>query len=568
MRNLFFRALFPIVFSLMTPACLFAQEDGQDKEMAPVSGTYAITDATITQAPGKKAIRGNLVLKDGVIISIGKNPPPGEAIIIRGDSLFIYAGFIDGLSHAGVLKGKDDPGRERPKDPGNPKPEVAGITPENDVRNSLNPADRSVEELRALGFTTAQVVPYGGMLPGMGAIVSLNGRTADNMVVEERSALFSQLTGAPRVYPSTVIGVMAKWRELFRQAQQSKNYEEVYASNRNGLSRPASDRILESFYPVIERRMPVLFEANRLLDVHRVIRLQSDLGFSLLIGDIKQGWDAIEKIKASGAKVFLSLDLPEEKADESKKDAKSKAPAATFATEELKHEKETLEKRKAESMALYAAQPSAFQKAGVRFGFSTLSAKPKDIRANIRRMIVAGLTEDQALAALTTGPARLLGLDDRMGTVEVGKIANLVISDKPYFQEKAKVRYVFVEGKLYRYLPGETPATETDLTASLVGTWTVVMESPEGKKEEKITISLEGKNLSGSVTGTEMEEAAALETIGLDASKLSYSYTVKSGGQSFKVDAQATVEGNSFKGTITRGNLGTFPMEATKDPNH
>src|SRR5690606_22555478 len=155
--------------------------------------------------------------------------------------------------------------------------------------------------------------------------------------------------------------------------------------------------------------------------------LQKDLGFNVVLGDVKDCWDMINKIKSANAKVFLSLDLPDAVKDEKKDEKKEEAKDQTNA------EKEALEKRKAESIAQYVAQASAFQKAGVSFGFSTASAKTKDIPANLRRMIAGGLTEDQALAALTTAPAQLLGIADRVGTVDNGKIANLVISDKPYF---------------------------------------------------------------------------------------------------------------------------------------
>jgi len=204
------------------------------------------------------------------------------------------------------------------------------------------------------------------------------------------------------------------------------------------------DRVLEAFYPVIDKRIPVLFRADKALDLHRVLLLQKDLGFSLTAANLKEGWDVIPKLKSSGAKVFLSLELPEEKKEE-KKDEKALADSPF--TDSL--ERKALEKRKAEFVALQTGQAASFQKAGVAFGFSTLSAKSKDIPANFRRIIKAGLTEDQLLAALTSSPASLLGLSDRLGSIDPGKVANLVVSRKPYFDEKSKVQYVFVDGVKY-----------------------------------------------------------------------------------------------------------------------
>lgn len=570
-----------LLLSYCWPVLLQAQQylqpQQEEKELAPVSRTYAITNATVVQAPGRKIDRATVVVKDGLIHSVGKSTSiPPEAIVIKGDSLHVYAGFIDGLSRAGVIKPKEETNRERPKDPGNPAPEVAGITPQNDVRSSLNPSDKTVEELRALGFTTAQVVPYGNMLPGQGAIILLGGKSIDAMVLSSRSSLFSELSGAQRVYPSTVIAVMSKWRELYRQAMQAKNYEVAYSSNRTGLNRPASDRVLEAFYPVIDRRIPVLFEADRYLETQRILALQADLGFSLMIGDLKEGWDAIPKLKATGTKVFLSLDLPEDKKDDKKdnkdkKDAKPDEPKKEEKKDEPSSmtpaEKEALEKRKAEFMTLYTGQAAAFQKAGVTFGFSSLTAKTADIRANLKRMITAGLTEDQALGALTTNPAQLLGLSDRLGTVDNGKIANLVISDKPYFNEKANVKYVFVDGVMYKPETKEAAKADANAKVDIAGTWSVTTDTPEGKSETSLVIKKDGTNYSGSISGGRLPQAATLESVELKGNALQYSFTLPMGGQSHKVTVESTVEGSTFKGTATVGTLGSFPVEGKKNPN-
>lgn len=546
-----------------TTLAAFAQEE---VKLAPVTRTYAITNVNIIQGPGRKVDMGTVIIRNGIIQNVGKNLSiPADAIVIKADSMYVYAGFIDGYSRAGVTKPKQETNRERPKDPGNPDPEQAGITPQNDVRTSLNPADKSVEDLRALGFTTAQVVPYGGMLPGTGSIIQLGGETANEMVLLANSAFYSELTGAQRMYPNTVIGVMSKYRELYRQAAQAKAYESMYASNRAGLERPTNDKILEAFYPVIDKRVPVLFKADRYLDANRVLLLQKDLGFNVVLGDVKDCWDMINKIKSANAKVFLSLDLPdavkEEKKDEKKEEAKDQTNA----------EKEALEKRKAESIAQYVAQASAFQKAGVSFGFSTASAKTKDIPANLRRMIAAGLTEDQALAALTTAPAQLLGIADRVGTVDNGKIANLVISDKPYFNEKAKVRYVFVDGVLYKYEVKEEKKTDAKngngKKADPNGKWSYTTETPQGNSTGVINIKNEAGTYSGTITNSMSDRETELKSIMVDGNVLSFSFGFDAGGGSMTIDVNLTIDGTDFEGTMSVGQYGSFPMKGSKDPN-
>lgn len=568
------RALTALVFCW--PAALLAQD-----EIAPVTRTYAITNVNIVQAPGRKIDMGTVVLKDGLIVSVGKNVSiPSDAIVIKADSMYVYAGFIDGLSRVGVVKPKEEERGPRPKDPGNPKPEEAGITPQNDVRPYLGPNEKSIEELRNLGFTAAHVVPYGGMMPGNGSIILLGGKSADDMVLVNKSSFYSELTPSRGVYPGTVMGVMAKYRELYRQASLSRSYENTYASNRNGVARPSTDRVLEALYPVVDKRQPVLFKAERVIDAQRVLTLQNDLGFSLMLAELKEGWDIINKVKSSNAKVFLSLDLPEDKdkkeekkddkkKDESKKEEPKKDEELKTATKE---EKAALEKRKAEFMAKYVGQAATFQKSGVKFGFSTLSSKPSAIQGNLRRMITAGLSEDAALASLTTTPAELLGLSDRLGSIDNGKIANLVISDKPYFNEKAKVRYVFVEGNMYKLEVKENKESkdakkgDTAPKVDAVGEWTMTTETPQGSQEGKLSFTKDGSGLTGTISGGQFAQPVKLENIKLDGSALSFTFSFDAGGAIVQVEVAVTIEGDTFKGTASVADYGSFPTEGKRNP--
>jgi len=439
----------PVLFLALISILPFRLMAQDVRNLPPVSRSYAITKVTVVQAPGRKLDNATILIRDGIITGVGQNLGiPADATIVKGDSLYVYAGFIDGLSRVAVNKPKEEANKERQKDPGNPAPEAAGITPYVDLRGLLNPLEKSIEEWRALGFTVGQVVPYGGMLPGHSALIYYNGEATDKMVISATSGLYSELTPAERMYPATILGVLAKWKELYRQAGYAKSFAGVYASNKSGLEAPESDRVLEAFYPVIDKQLPVVFKAEKSLDAQRVMSLKSQLGFNVTIVELKEGWDLIPALK-NNAKVFLSLELPEEKKEEKGKvDIEKKKDEMALFPDSVERKK--LEKRREDFIALYAGQAAAFNKGGVSFGFSTLSAKPKDVRANLKRMIKAGLSEDAALAALTTNAAQAIGMGDRLGTIENGKIANLVISRRPYFDDKSKVKYVFIAGKLYR----------------------------------------------------------------------------------------------------------------------
>jgi len=569
-RNFYRRifAPFAVGICLLAPEILSAQDE---RPLAPVGRTYALTNATIVQAPGRKIEKGTVVMKDGLITAVGVGVAiPAEAIVIKADSMYVYAGFIDGLSHAGVTKPKEEK-PEKPKDPGNPPAERAGITPQVDVRNLLNPNDKSIEDLRNLGFTVSQVVPYGNLLPGSGAIVLLGGKSPDDMVLVNRSALYSELSGAQGVYPNTVMAVMAKWRDLYKNASLNKSYAAAYASNSNGITRPVSDRILEAFYPVIDQKTPVLFKSEKVMETQRIFTLKNDLGFPLIIADVKEGWPIVNKIKASNSKVFLSLDLPEEIKKDEKKEAKkdttktdTKKPEVKKAKTTFDLEREALEKRKKDAIASYTSQSSVFNKAGVEFGFSALSAKPKDIQANLRRMIAAGLSEDAALTALTVTPAKLLGLYDRMGTVDNGKMANLVVSDKPYFNEKAKVRYVFVDGNLYKMEAKESKKADAKVIAK--GNWSYTTQTSQGTGSGKIVINENNGNYSGTITSAATNVPNELRNVTVDGNTLSFSYDYSMGGSTLKIDVTVKIDGDSFDGTLTAGSHGSFSIKATRDP--
>ena len=556
-----------LVVSMLVPALSFAQQGQQqqqqeDQVLAPVSRTYAITNVNIIQGPGRKIDMGTVLIKDGLITGAGKGLAiPPEAIVIKADSMYVYAGFIDGLSRTGVSKPREENNRERIQNPGNPPPEKAGITPQNDVRNLISATDKTIEDFRGVGFTTAQVVPYGVLLPGNAAIIQLNSKPADEVVLVSKSGFYSELTSNQGVYPGTILGIMAKWRELYRQAAQAHTYESMYASNRAGLERPATDRVLEAFYPVIDKKQPVLFKADKVLDAQRVLTLQSDLGFQLVIVNLKEGWDVINKIKASNSKVFLSLDLPDEIKEE-KKDAKKEVKAEGITDKE----KTALEQRRKDFIAKYDGQAAAFQKAGVKFGFSSIDVKNSNVQANLRRMIKAGLTEDQALAALTTNAAELMGISDRLGSIDNGKIANLTISDKPYFNEKAKVKYVFVDGQPFKMEAKEVKKDDANAKTDIIGSWSVSVDTPQGKNSTTVTFTKDGNNYAGKVSGDLINSSITFKKVDLEGNKLKYSYTFTTDGNQIDVEVEATVEGDTYTGNATAGSYGSFPLEAKKNP--
>lgn len=565
--------LFTVILLVSGWGGFFCAVYAQDSDLRPVSSTYALTNATIIQAPGRVIENGTIVMANGVITSIGRDVSiPATAVVIRADSMYIYAGFIAGLSNIGVEKPKNEEQKDDRKLTGMPTYERAGITPDVNVRDLLKNTEKSIESYRELGFTAAQTVPHSGMMAGKGGIILLGGYpTSKSMLLKENTTLFSQLVGANGVYPNTVIGVMAKYRDLYKKAVQAKAYQARYESDGNGMERPHFDKMLTSLYPVVSRQMPVSFRAEDALDILRVLALKQELGFNLALAEVKQGWDIIPQIKATGASVFFSLDLPEwveekEPDTEGEEEEMKEDAGATDASRWKRQERELLEKRKKAMIKNYYTQPSVFVRHGVKFGFSTLGAKPKDFKKNMINIIGNGLSEDQALAALTTYPSEVLGVASVMGTIDRGKLANLIVTDGAYFDEKSSVRYVFVDGVKYEYEARQKQKTSDEEDVDPVGAWSYSAQTPEGELSGVITITKSGGSYEGTVSLSYNQSTNDIVDLLVDGSTVSFSFTTNV-PENITVAVSMKVEGDTFEGTIFTDDFGSFPMEGFRDPD-
>ena len=442
-------------------------------DVKPATSTIAIQGADIVVSPTRRISNGTVLIKDGLIAEAGARVTiPADAEIIIGDSLTIYAGFIDGLSHTGI----PEPNRSGPS-PGppqisraNPPNDVAGIQPDRSAHELLNAEDASIAALRKAGFTVAHVVPHGTMLPGSGALIVLAGDHIRDMIIETDVSMFAQLKGANRVYPATPMGVMAKMRQLYKESMRRKQLESLYTSNTPGIQRPEYDPVHYAFFPVIDGDKPVFMFTESALDIYRALRLHTELGYPLILGGLNQGFESIDILLDADVPLFTTLDLP--KLPEKKKEKDDSTATATdisaynpalHVTDHtaIETERINLEARQQIFYKEHLSTPASLYAAGLNFGFTTKGVKPADIHKNLRLMIENGLPEEVALAALTTNPALTLGLSRRMGTVEKGKMANLVVTKGPLFDKDTTIHYVFVDGQKFDYTPQSTSENST-----------------------------------------------------------------------------------------------------------
>lgn len=556
LRKLTFRLL-PLLAFLMVSYSSHAQSDPTGT--SAVTSTYAITNATIIPSPGVKIEGGTIIISDGLITEVGTNVNiPNHAQVIDGTDHYVYAGFIDGMSNTGA---KRPDAMERPDDlfPPDPPNDYAGITPEISVVEQLDVEDGKIASMRKLGFTISHTVPYGRMLPGKGALILLrDGEHADDLILEQEVSLLSQFSGAPGSYPGNTLGIMAKWRNIYQNAALSKQHAELYASNPIGLNRPSQDRVLKAFYPIVDRSQPVFYNATTLLEAQRAIRLQDEMGFRLVLGNLEQGW-ALANDLNSNISVFMSLEIPEEPESANESDD----------SEEVQQ----LTERRLEFYNRHMNQFDQLTSSGVSFGFSTMGVSASKVKKNIVAMQAFGFDSSEALAALTTNAAELLGISNIAGTLDAGKIGNAVVTTGPYFADGTDVKMVFVDGHKYDFEIKEGGSTEVsdNITSDVLGTWEYSGISPQGEISGTIVFTNETGELTGTISSAQgIYSDVILTNISYREGTLTFDYTVDFGGQSLELILTGEIIGNDLDGEISVPAFNTsFPVSATKkDPNN
>lgn len=545
--KLFGSLLILVLYSALSP--LIAQSDPTGEKR--VTGTYAITNATITISPGKSIVGATVLVKDGLIYTIGTNLSlPAETQLIKADSLFIYPGFIDGASNAGVTK-PSDPQRSEKFNPSDPSDELAGITPWKQVLDHFDPKSIQITEWRKIGFTIGQLIPDGGMLTGKTAII-VYGSSKSSNVLAQNTGLYAKFKGSRSAYPATTLGVMAKFRDLYKNAELSAQHDRLFASA-PGLTRPEMNKTHEAFYPVLDNNIPILFEVTDDLEIRRALSLQKELGFKMVLVGVTDADRVIDEIKGSDTKVLLSLNLPDDKAFKDKKDNGSDDIKSRLDRVKAAHEN-----------AL--KQAGILEKAGVKFGFISMGAKSGDVMKNIRLMIANGLSEDAALAALTLNNAEILNIQKFTGTLEKGKLANLIITTKPIFDKDSEVKYVMADGFLFDY---ELKSKKTE--NGIAGIWEYTSETPAGSSGGTLEIKSTESGFTGTITYDDPDgtgkASTAMNSITYSDNTLSFNFEVSAAGNLLKINVTGEIKDASLKGNLTIAEYGSFPMTANKKPN-
>lgn len=414
--------------------------------LAETPSALAIRDARVVTVSGPTLARGTVVLRNGLIEAVGENVSvPSDAWVIDGAGLTVYPGLIDALSTWGLPDAQPrQPGTAPP--PAQPAPPPAK-GPEDRPSNTswvraadgLRPTDPQIEAARNAGFTTAVVFPTRGIFAGQGAIVNLRGERPGDMVVAPSAGLYLAMApnGFGGGFPASSMGVIAYIRQIYFDAAHYRMAKSTYAKSAAGMERPAYDRALEG---VLESPR-VLLPVPRALDIPRMVRFANELKTPAIFYGGQQAYRAAGILKKSGIPLLVSLKWPERNRDA---DPNEPEPLRVL---ELRD--------KAPST------PAELSKADVPFAFySDGIAAPADVLKAAKKAIDAGLSADAAVHALTLSPAQIYGVADRLGSVDKGKIANLVVARGDLFDEKTRIEYVFVDGMKFQPPAPAPPAEE------------------------------------------------------------------------------------------------------------
>lgn len=403
---------------------------------------------------GRPIPRGTVIVRDGLIEAAGENLAiPADCWIIEGDGLSVYPGLIDALSTLGLPEALQPPPPPTATTPARaPVPATPAATPAPVIRgpedrpsttswvraaDAAVTTDRRVETMRSGGFTSAVSFPARGIVAGQGAVLNLGGERPSRMVVASPAGMYLTLSsgGFGGGFPGSLMGVIACIRQLYLDAAHYRMAKQAYAAKTSGARRPGYDRALEG---VLETRR-VLLPATHVFEMERMIRLAREIDADPVLYGAHEAFRNPGLLKQAGVPVLVSLKWPERARD---------------ANPEQRDSLRVLELRDRA-----ASTPAALAKAGVPFAFySDGTERPADLMRAVHRAILDGLSADDALKALTLAAAQIYGVGDRLGSIEPGKIANLLVTKGDLFADQTQVQFVLIDGVKYEPVPEAPPA--------------------------------------------------------------------------------------------------------------
>jgi imidazolonepropionase-like amidohydrolase len=515
---------------------------------AEAPGVYAITGGTVHPVSGPEIPNGAVIIRDGLIEAVGDAvviPPDATIIDVKG--AHIYPGLIDaqtslGFPSASTPRRRGGGGAGARNAPPEQLPETG---PAFLAFREAKLSDDDIEAKRATGVTTIVTAPAFGIFNGQSVAINLGGGTMESRVIRNPAA--QQISFNPRpawTYPDSLMGVISYIRQTLMDAQQHVAAHAIYDRNPAGYKRPDESPSLDALGAVLRRDVPVVFVADSDLMMRRAEALAKEFNVRMIIAGARQGYRMADELKALGAPLLVSTKWPT-------------APAS-------KEDREEQPLRVIRDRQLAPTTPAALAKSGVLFALVSGAGKTGDYLPGIRKAIENGLSADDALKATTINPAKIIGIDRQLGTLERGKIANLVITDKPIFDKESKVKRIFVDGREAK-VPAEDekkkPGTTATAATGVDGTWTFAVKATAGEVNISATLHVENGQISGTFSGD--RGAGNIGNGTFDGTTVQFSIAGRGQEEAGDWVFHGTLHGANMEGTVST-TLGTFPFTGSR----
>lgn len=394
---------------------------------------HAFTNARVVVAPGRILDAATLVIRDGVVEAVGADvTPPADARVWELDGHTLYPGFIDAYADVGMSSELPNDGEDEERGSVYWNPQVRSFV---DAAAELASDERRSSELRSQGFAVGMAAPRLGMFRGQAAALSLGEGPAADQLIRSGIAQTLSMTRDRALgmgYPTSSMGGVAFIRQTLLDADWHARAHAAYARDPQSLTRPESNRALAALGPVIAGEQPLLIEVDSDEELLRAMGIVEEFSLSPWFRGSGYEYRMLDAVGSLERPLILPVAFPEAPDVERQEDALN----VSLAT--LRHWNDA------------PSNPARLAEAGIEFALTTDGlGRRADFLPNVRQAVDRGLAPDVALASLTTVPARYLGLEGTHGTLESGKVANLVVVEGDLFDDDATIRDVWVDGRRY-----------------------------------------------------------------------------------------------------------------------
>jgi imidazolonepropionase-like amidohydrolase len=495
------RTLLLAALSVLLPSTVMAQTRPTTGLRENPPAVHALTNARIVVAPGRVLPSATLVMRNGVIEAVGPNVGvPADARVWDMSGRTLYPGFIDAYADVGMRTELTEEQRADQRGATYWSPQVRSQI---DAVADFAVGDTvRLKSLRSQGFAAAMAVPRIGLFRGQTAVVSLGGGAVADRVI--RPAVAQSMTlwrdnQAGGGYPTSAMGAMAFIRQTFHDADWHGRAHAAYARSPQAMQRPEGSAALLALGPVIRGEQPLVVETRSEEEVLRVMGLAREFPLRIWIRGSGGEYRLAQQFRGMNLPLILPVNFP------AAPDAARAEQALNLSLSQLRH------------WQLAPENPARLAAVGVQFALTTDGLRDRSrFFPNVRKAVEAGLTAELALASITTVPAGYLGIARTHGTLEVGKVANVVVADGDLFTaSSARIETVWVDGMRFDVT---TPAG-TDPR----GQWRVIAMGAEGVNGT-LTLSGTRTQLTGTFAGEGAEARLSTARVSGEASQLQIAF--------------------------------------------